>query len=198
FKVVSQMLNPETKSLLLVEDRAQSIYKRKRSYVQDPGMDFTGRSKILNINYRNTAQIVKFAWDFYQTHSSLKNKVVKKGSEDEIIAPQRTRRTGPEPTVYRAENFSAEAKMVAEKIKELHTSHKLPLSECLILYRVRSLKSKKYVEDLKRVLNKEEIPYDWVTENKESKREFSKDEETVKISTIDSSKGLDFQAVFIV
>src|SRR5699024_3291635 len=47
-------------------------------------------------------------------------------------------------------------------------------------------------------LNKEEIPYDWVTENKESKREFSKNEETVKISTIDNRKGLDFQAVFIV
>src|SRR5699024_9516862 len=133
-----------------------------------------------------------------QNHSSLKNKVVKKRTEEEIIAPQSTRRKGPEPTVYRAESFSAEAKMVAEKIKELHTSHKLPLSECLILYRVRSLKNKKYVEDLKKALNKEEIPYDWVAENKESKREFSKDEETVKISTIDSSKGLDFQAVFIV
>src|SRR5699024_3485105 len=85
-KVVSEMLNPETKSLLLVEDRAQSIYKRKRSYVQDTGLDFTGRSKILNINYRNTAQIVKFAWDFYQNQSSLKNKIVKKGTEEEIIA----------------------------------------------------------------------------------------------------------------
>src|SRR5699024_7888899 len=130
--------------------------------------------------------------------SSLKNKVVKKGTEEEIIAPQSTRRKGPEPTVYRAESFSAEAKMVAEKIKELHKSHKLPLSESLILYRVRSLKSKKYVEDLKRVLNKEEIPYDWVTEKKESKLEISRDEEAVTISTIDSSKGLDFQAVFIV
>src|SRR5690625_2499594 len=198
FKLVSQMLNPETKSLLLVEDRAQSIYKRKRSYVQDTGLDFTGRSKILNINYRNTAQIVKFAWDFYQNQSSLKSKIVKKGTEEEIIAPQSTRRKGPEPTVYRVESFSAEAKMVAEKIKELHTSHKLPLSECLILYRVKSIKKEKYVEDLKRDLKKEEIPYDWVTENKESKREFSKDEETVKISTIDSSKGLDFQTVFIV
>src|SRR5699024_4386701 len=128
-------------------------------------LDFTGRSKILNINYRNTAQIVKFAWDFYQNQSSLKNKIVKKGTEEEIIAPQSTRRKGPKPTVYRVESFSAEAKMVAEKIKEL---------------------------------NKEEMPYDWVTENKESKREFSKNEETVKISTIDSSKGLDFQAVFIV
>src|SRR5699024_7996504 len=112
--------------------------------------------------------------------------------------PQSTRRKGPKPTVYRVESFSAEAKMVAEKIKELHTSHKLPLSECLILYRVRSLKNKKYVEDLKKALNKEEIPYDWVTENKESKREFFKNEETVKISTIDSSNGLDFQEVFIV
>src|SRR5699024_11876444 len=112
-------------------------------------------------------------------------------AEKEIIAPKSTRRKGPEPTAYSAENFSAEAKIVAEKIKEIHTSHKLPLSECLILYRVRSLKNKKYVEDLKKALNKEEIPYDWVTENKESKREFSKNEETVKISTIDSSKGLD-------
>src|SRR5699024_10957558 len=92
FKLVSQMLNPETKSLLLVEDRAQSIYKRTRSYVQDTGLDFTGYSKILNINYRNTAQIVKFAWDFYQNQSSLKNKIVKKGTEEEIIAPQSTRR----------------------------------------------------------------------------------------------------------
>src|SRR5699024_4131025 len=80
----------------------------------------------------------------------------------------------------------------------LHRSHKLPLSECLILYRARSIKKEKYVEDLKKALNKEEIPYDWVTENKESKRGFSKDEETVKISTSDSSKGSDFKAVFIV
>src|SRR5699024_12138512 len=41
FKLVSQMLNPETKSLLLVEDRAQSIYNRKRNYVQDAGSDVT-------------------------------------------------------------------------------------------------------------------------------------------------------------
>src|SRR5699024_6343394 len=163
------------------EDRAQSIYKRKRSYVQDTGLDFTGRSKILNINYRNTSQIVKFAWDFYQNQSSLKNNIVNKGTEEAIIESQCTRRKGPKTTVCRGESYSAETKMVHEKIKELHTSHKLPLSECLILYRVRSLKNKKYVEDLKKALNKEEIPYDWVTENKESKREFSKNEETVKI-----------------
>ena len=56
--LVSKLLNPETQSLLLVEDRAQTIYRRKRSYVQDTGLSFQGRSKVLTINYRNTAQIV--------------------------------------------------------------------------------------------------------------------------------------------
>src|SRR5699024_10414443 len=83
FKLVSQMLNPETKSLLLVDDRAQSNNKSKRSYVQDTGLDLTGPSKIVHITYRNTAQILKFAWDFYQNQSSVKNKIVKKRTEEE-------------------------------------------------------------------------------------------------------------------
>src|SRR5699024_12575851 len=40
--------------------------------------------------------------------------------------------------------------------------------------------------------------YEGVIDNKESKREFSKNEETVKINMIDSIMGLDFQAIFIV
>lgn len=58
-------LNPETHSFLLVEDRAQQIYHRK-SLSQELGISFQGRSRILTINYRNTEQIIKFAWDFYQ------------------------------------------------------------------------------------------------------------------------------------
>ena len=43
--LVSKVLNPETQSLLIVEDRAQNIYSRRRSYVQDTGLDFRGRSE---------------------------------------------------------------------------------------------------------------------------------------------------------
>lgn len=42
------------------------------------------------------------------------------------------------------------------------------------------------------------LPYDWISENDETKRTFKREENRIKISTIDSSKGLDFQAVFIV
>lgn len=198
FHLVSSLLNPTTKSLLLVEDRAQAIYKRKRSYVQDTGLSFQGRSKILSINYRNTAQIVKFAWDFYQHHSLLKNKVISKEFEGEIIAPQSTRRKGYLPAIVKTDNFYKEAKIVARQIRALREKKQIPLSEVLILYRVKKTFNLNYVEVLKRALKDEGLPYYWLTENNDTKRNFDKDDSTVKISTIDSSKGLDFQAVFIV
>ena len=197
-ELASEVLNPETKSLLLVEDRAQSIYKRKRSYVQDTGLDFRGRSKILNINYRNTSQIVSFAWSFYQSNSSLKDKVVTKELDGEIIAPQSTLRRGPEPAIIKCEHFFKEADLVARQIKKLHDEKKVPYSEMLILYRVQKFSTMHYVDALQRALDYYGIKHFWITENSETKRTFSKDDNCVKISTIESSKGLDFQAVFIV
>lgn len=197
-ELASEVLNPETKSLLLVEDRAQSIYKRKRSYVQDTGLDFRGRSKILNINYRNTSQIVSFAWSFYQSNSLLKDKVVTKELDGEIIAPQSTLRRGPEPAVIKCDHFFKEADLVARQIKKLHEEKKVPYSEMLILYRIQKFSTMHYVDTLQRALNYYGIKHFWITESSETKRTFSKDDQCVKISTIDSSKGLDFQAVFIV
>ncbi|MFJ7664855.1 3'-5' exonuclease [Lysinibacillus sp. NPDC097162] len=198
FKLVANLLNPDTMSLLLVEDRAQSIYKRTRSYIQDTGLSFQGRSKVLSINYRNTAQIVKFAWDFYQHFSVLKNKVVSKEINGEIIAPQSTRRKGDEPAIIRRNNFFEEARIVALQIQKLHIERKIPYHEILILYRVKKSKGQDYVAILQQQLSEIGIPYYWIAESAVSKRAFEREEESVKISTIDSSKGLDFQVVFMV
>ncbi|MCA1318381.1 NERD domain-containing protein [Bacillus tianshenii] len=197
--LVSLCLNPETKALLLVEDRAQTIYPRKRSYLKDTGLDFRGRSKILNINYRNTAQIVSCAWDFFQKNSSLQNKVVVGETEGvEIISPKSTKRNGPEPAIVKAESFAKEIQIIARQIQQLHKVKKVPYSEMLILYRVKRTHQTDIIGTIQRALQKEGIPATWITENEASKRAFNREEETVKISTIDSSKGLDFQAVFIV
>ena len=197
-RLVSLLINEETQSLLLVEDRAQTIYKRKRSYVQDTGLNFRGRSKVLSINYRNTSQIVKFAWDFYRKHSIFKDKVVNRELEGDIIAPQSTKRKGPEPGIVRSRTFYDEMKIVARQIQKLYSDKKVPLQEMLILYRVK--KSLKYpiIDMIKRTLNEYGIDHYWITENDQSKRSFDKEDGKVKISTIDSSKGLDYQAVFIV
>ena len=197
-RLVSLLINEDTQSLLLVEDRAQTIYNRKRSYLQDTGFSFQGRSKVLTINYRNSQQIVKFAWDFYREHSVFKNKVVNRELDGEIIAPQSTKRKGPEPGIIKAANFFEEIRLVARQIKKLHEERKVPLEEMLILYRVKRTHTYPIVDIIKRTLSDSDIPFYWITENDVSKRSFAKEDGKVKISTIDSSKGLDFQAVFIV
>jgi hypothetical protein len=197
-RLVSLLINADTQSLLLVEDRAQTIYQRKRSYLQDTGLSFQGRSKVLSINYRNTQQIVKFAWEFYRKHSMFKNKVVNRELEGEIIAPQSTKRRGPESGIVKAANFFEEMRIVARSIKKLHLEKKVPLEDILILYRVKRTHKYPIIDIIKRSLKAEGLPYFWITENDVSKRSYAKDDGNVKISTIDSSKGLDFRAVFIV
>lgn len=197
-RLVSLLINEETQSLLLVEDRAQTIYRRKRSYIQDTGLSFQGRSKVLSINYRNTSQIVKFAWEFYREHSMFKNKVVNRNLDGDIIAPQSTKRKGPEPGIIKAANFFDEMRIVARQMKKLNVERKVPFNEMLILYRVKRTHQYPVIDIIKRSLAAEGLPYYWITENDTSKRSFEKEDGKIKISTIDSSKGLDFQAVFIV
>jgi hypothetical protein len=196
--LISSLINENTQSLLLVEDRAQSIYKRKRSYLQDTGLSFQGRSKVLSINYRNTAQIVKFAWDFYREHSIFKNKVVNRDLEGEIIAPQSTKRKGPEVGIIKAKNFFDEMRIISRQISRLISEKKVPAHEILILYRVKRTHQFPIIDIIKKSLKDEKLDYFWITENDSSKRNFEKEDGLIKISTIDSSKGLDYQAVFIV
>jgi superfamily I DNA/RNA helicase len=89
-------------------------------------------------------------------------------------------------------------RLVARQIRKLHEEKKVPFDEMLILYRVKRTHKYPIIDIIKRTLSDSGLPYYWITENDISKRSFEKEDGKVKISTIDSSKGLDFQAVFIV
>jgi superfamily I DNA/RNA helicase len=128
----------------------------------------------------------------------FKNKVVNRDLDGEIIAPQSTKRKGSEPGIIKAANFFDEMRIVARQMKKLHEERKIPLDEMLILYRVKKNHKYPIVDIIKRLLKESDLPFFWITENDVSKRSFKKDDGKIKISTIDSSKGLDFQAVFIV
>ena len=57
------MVDPETDSLLLYDD-AQNIYRQCRLSFKQLGFRASGRTIILRLNYRNTAEILRFAADF--------------------------------------------------------------------------------------------------------------------------------------
>jgi len=193
-RLVLSTLKAETGSLLLVEDRAQEIYRRK-SYSQELGLSFRGRSRILTINYRNTEQIVQFAWDMYEHFNPTKRSV--RGEEIlEVIPPQSTRRQGPAPLVKKTSSFHDEARSIANEIKRLHDIENIDYSQIAVFYRVKQM-SIPYVKILINTFKKHGIPYYWISENFESKRRFDRNESTVKISTVESAKGLEFKVVFV-
>ncbi|RST66244.1 nuclease [Bacillus pumilus] len=196
--LISLCLDQETQSLLLVEDRAQDIYRKNRSYVKDTGLDFRGRSRILNINYRNTSQIVDFGWKFYDSHRALDIKLKQEQTETiEIIPPKKTKRKGPEVDLLRCKTFNEEIEEITKQIVDQHFEKNIPYSEMAILYRIKGHNSH-YISAIQSAFQTKNIPYNWITENGATKHKFNPEEETVKICSLDSSKGLDFHSVFIV
>ncbi|MGG5180184.1 3'-5' exonuclease [Bacillus sp. MM09(2025)] len=196
--LISLCLDQETQSLLLVEDRAQDIYRKSRSYVKDTGLDFRGRSRILNINYRNTSQIVDFGWKFYDSHRALDLKLKQEQTETiEIIPPKKTKRKGPEVELLRCNTFKEEIEEITKQIVDQHNEKNIPYSEMAILYRIKGYNNH-YISAIQSEFQTKNIPYNWITENGATKHKFNPEEETVKICSLDSSKGLDFHSVFIV
>src|SRR5690606_27312810 len=65
FELAVKMVDPTTRSLMIVYDDMQAIYKgRARPVWSQLGVEAKGRTTVLKVNYRNTAQILRFARGF--------------------------------------------------------------------------------------------------------------------------------------
>ena len=188
-KVIVSCLSEEHMSLLMVEDKAQDIFKRKTSLASATGLDFRGRARILSINYRNPRYIASLAWQFHRKFLDRK--------ESDIISPKFTDRLGHKPIIKKFDTFWGEVKWVCGEINKLiHSGVKL--SDIAILYRVRKTNQIDYIATLSVGLNKANLAFRWVSENRESKASYDFRENRVSLLTLDSSKGLDFKYVFII
>jgi Nuclease-related domain/AAA domain/UvrD-like helicase C-terminal domain len=119
-KLVTQMVDPTTNSLLLLYDDAQSIYERSRSKnfsFKSVGVQAQGRTTILRINYRNTRQIL-------QTASLIAADLLTADDKDEdgipLIKPVSCGRDGEAPLIIRLPNLSAEASKIADLLSSAH------------------------------------------------------------------------------
>lgn len=197
-RLVLRCLNPDTQSFLLVEDRAQDIFKRKTSLSQETGLDFRGRSKVLSINYRNTREILDLSWSFYKEFGQSPNRSKEEISDlVEIIPPRATNRTGSYPTIRKMRSLQEEVNWISRSLKKLHDVNGVAYRDMAVLYRAKKFNDKHYAESLLQALDDLRLPYYWITQDNRSKREYDSLEDSIKISTLDSSKGLDFRVVFI-
>lgn len=189
-RLLHMCLNPETSSFLLAEDRAQDIFRKGRSLSKEVGLNFRGRSRVLTVNYRNTRNVLQFSWNFYKKFGG---ELIK---GEEVIEPRTTDRRGLNPVVKKFSNIDEEISWISQEIETLK-QRGTSLKDIAVLYRVRKFKSVDYLDKLSSSLKGLGISYDLTCKDRDSKYSFNYQTESVKVLTLDSSRGLNFEVVFV-
>lgn len=187
FKLVVQMVDPRANALLVLYDDAQSIYdtgdKRNFSF-KSVGVQAQGRTTVLKINYRNTQEILEFAARFAKELLTPTD-----AEEDGVprLLPISAGQHGPKPLLIKLPTLKDEAKYIVEQFKAAHQDG-TAWKDMAILYRNWNPVGK-LINDAFAIAG---IP---ITSHK--KIEFGDKQDTVKLITFHSSKGLEFPLVAI-
>lgn len=184
-ELVSQMVDPETNSLLLLYDDAQSIYKKKtlKFSLASVGIQAQGRTTILRLNYRNTQEILHFAYEFAKSYFTSDS-----DSAIPLVEPEASGMNGEVPEVVSAGSAVAEAKAIIKQIQDWLGAG-LSYKDIAILYPVSS--TGKLLFD---ALNEAGIPCNWMASSA-YKRKFDPAINVVNLMPTPSSKGLEFDAI---
>jgi superfamily I DNA and RNA helicase len=185
-KLVTQMVNPSTNSLLVLYDDAQAIYgrdKRGKLSFKSLGIQAQGRTTILKINYRNTQEVLELA-------SGIASELLKPSASDEdgvpLVAPVSAGRHGPKPLLIKLPSIQQEADYIANHLKEAHKTG-TPWSDMAVIYRDYGIG-----KPVLATLRKAGIPVTY-----QDDITFAEKEDTVKFLTMHSCKGLEFPLVAI-
>lgn len=193
FKLVVQMIDPESNSLLVLYDDAQSIYRSKGS---KKGMDFSfasvgiqaqGRTTILRLNYRNTVEVLSVARAF-----AVELLTARDAAEDgvPIVAPQSAGRRGAFPELLRCESDWQEYNCIVERIRDEQGQGRA-LDDMAVIYRSTS-----QAQHIERALSEAGIAFA-SGQSAKGRSTLYGAEDAVKIVSMHSSKGLEFGMVLI-
>ncbi|HEY9690688.1 MAG TPA: 3'-5' exonuclease [Oculatellaceae cyanobacterium] len=190
-KLTTQMVDPETNSLLVLYDDAQSIYEKKQRQnfsFKSVGIQAQGRTTIFKLNYRNTAEVLTLAYEFARVVLAPPEE-----TEDDtpvLIQPQSAGRRGKKPELIRLPSFMQEVRYLNERVQQLH-ERGTAWNDMAIIYRTKFMG-----ERIKEQFYRAQIPVEWVNATSSS-RTYQPADNSIKLITMHSSKGLEFPVVFI-
>lgn len=185
-KLVVQMVDPHTNSLLLLYDDAQSIYsrgKRLRFSLKSVGIQATGgRSTVLKINYRNTRQVLRVA---SRVAAELLQPQERDDDDVPLLQPIGCGRDGEEPLIIRLPNLRDEAAKVAELLAAAHEQG-LAWGEMAVLCRHWTM-----MDLCADALRRRRLPH----QVRKATGSYDPRGDTIKVMTMHASKGLEFPLV---
>ncbi|WBY04076.1 3'-5' exonuclease [Ramlibacter tataouinensis] len=187
-KLVTQMVDPETNSLLVLYDSAQDIYGKSKARgfsFKSVGIQASGRTTILRINYRNTRQIL-------QTANLVAAKFLTPEEQDDdgvpMVQPMSCGRDGPEPLIIRLPNPSEEPAKIAELLASAHQEGHAWGDMAVLCRRQAQL------DDVARALKARRLPH----KVRKSSGDYDPLADAIKVMTMHASKGLEWPVVALV
>jgi len=189
YKLIVQMIDPNTNSLLVLYDDAQNINGRadRRKFTwKSLGVQAQGRTTILKLNYRNTLEILAVARGFA---SELLDAQAGEDDGVPLIAPESAGRRGAVPELIRANSASEEIATLISQLRD-EQAHGRRLDDIAVLFR-----HNKQGEQWRDALDRAGISCRLADDKGKASLFLVKD--AVRIVSMKSSKGLEFPVVII-
>ncbi len=186
-RLAARMVHPDTRSLMIAYDDMQAIYKgRARPVWSQLGIEAKGRTTVLKINYRNTAQILRFARRF--AADVLGAPGTRADEEDAVLVPEDAGREGLEPEVRRCVSYEAEGHAISQWLLGRKAAG-YDWSHLAVLYPEHHIG-----ERFARVLASAGVPFDVA---KEHRNRVDTRVDAVRLLSMHNAKGLEFPCVAV-
>jgi len=189
-RMAARMVTPETQSLLVLYDDAQSIYqtRRRKFNFASVGIDARGRTSILKLNYRNTAEVLALAMQC--AHSLLQGDGIVHGDDEmQLVEPASAGRRGPLPVLIMARHEREQAQLILERMLQARAEG-LAWQDMAVLCRTRA-----QMVAIARALRQAQVPLQSM--NAQAFTRFDWQHASAKLLTLHSAKGLEFAWVCV-